>query len=179
MIPIRDHNEILRVESSNFRRYLVKMYYDSQGTVIGSESVKNATQVLQATAEIDGSTYPLSLRVAWYDDSIYYDMTDDKWQSVRISKRGWELVDKTPLPLFSRYNQTPQAEPDRKYEDDIFDRFLSLTNLKTDEDRILLSVYIITLFIPDIPHAISQIHGEKGCAKSTLQIINKIVSRPS
>ena len=52
MIPIRDHNEILRVESSNFRRYLVKMYYDSQGTVIGSESVKNATQVLQATAEM-------------------------------------------------------------------------------------------------------------------------------
>ena len=77
----------LRVESSAFRRYLVKMYWDSQGTVIGSESVKNATQVLQATAEYEGSTYPLSLRVAWYDDRIYYDMTDDKWQSVRISKR--------------------------------------------------------------------------------------------
>ena len=93
-------------------------------------------------------------------------------------KDGWELVDKTPLPLFSRYNQTPQAEPDRNYEDDIFDRFLSLTNLKTDEDRILLSVYIITIFIPDIPHVISQIHGEKGSAKSTLQTLIKLLVDP-
>ena len=103
MIPIRDHNEILRVESSAFKRYLVKMFWDAQSTVIGSESVKSATQVLQATAEYKGSTYPLSLRVAWYDDDIYYDMTNDKWHSIRISKDGWELVDKTPLPLFSRY----------------------------------------------------------------------------
>ena len=68
MIPIRDHNEILRVESSAFRRYLVKMYWDTQSTVIGSESVKNVIQILQATAEYEGSTYPLSLRVAWHDD---------------------------------------------------------------------------------------------------------------
>lgn len=136
-------------------------------------------QILQATAEIEGSTYPLSLRVAWHDHDIYYDMTDYNWQSVRISSDKWELVNKTPLPLFSRYNQTPQAEPDRKYEDDIFDRFLSLTNLKTDEDRILLSVYIITMFIPDIPHAISQIHGEKGSAKSTLQLLIKLLVDPA
>ncbi|HET6716336.1 MAG TPA: hypothetical protein VFG90_04350 [Nitrososphaeraceae archaeon] len=51
MIPIREHNEILRIECSAFRRYLVKMYYDSQGTVIGSESVKNVIQILEATAD--------------------------------------------------------------------------------------------------------------------------------
>ena len=179
MIPISDYNKILRIESGAFKRYLVKMYYDSQGTTIGNESVKNVIQILQATAEIDGSTYPLSLRVAWHDDSIFYDMSDDKWQSVRISKDGWELASKTPRPLFSRYNQTPQAGPDRNYEGDIFDRFLSLTNLKTEEDRILLSVYIITLFIPDIPHAISQIHGEKGSAKSTLQTLIKLLVDPA
>lgn len=179
LIPIAGHNQILRVESSAFKRYLVKIYYDSQNTVIGSESVKNAIQVLQATAEIEGSTYPLSLRVAWHDDSIFYDMTDDKWQSVRICKNGWELVSNTPLPLFSRYTQIPQAEPDCNYEEDIFDRFLSLTNLKTDEDRILLSVYIITMFIPDIPHVISQIHGEKGSAKSTLQLLIKLLVDPA
>ena len=147
---------------------------------IGSETIQNVTNVLQAKAEYEGVTYPLSLRVAWHNDgSIYYDMTDDKWQCVRISKNGWELLDKTPIPMFTRYKQTPQAEPDRNYQEDILDRFLQLTNLKEEDDKILLSVYIITLFIPDIPHTISQIHGEKGSAKSTLQTFIKILVDPA
>ncbi|HET6716337.1 MAG TPA: hypothetical protein VFG90_04355 [Nitrososphaeraceae archaeon] len=54
-----------------------------------------------------------------------------------------------------------------------------MTNLKTEEDKILLSVYIMTLFIPDIPHVISQIHGEKGSAKSTLQLLIKLLVDPA
>ena len=180
LITIGEHTEILRVESNAFRRYLTKLYYDSEGKVIGSETIQNVTNVLQAKAEYEGVTYPLSLRVAWHNDgSIYYDMTDDKWQCVRISKNGWELLDKTPIPMFTRYKQTQQAEPDRNYQEDILDRFLQLTNLKEEEDKILLSVYIITLFIPDIPHTISQIHGEKGSAKSTLQTFIKILVDPA
>jgi hypothetical protein len=178
LVPLNGHKEILRVETGTFRRYLARLYYDSESKIIGSESVKNAIQILQAIAEQDGTTYPLSLRVAWHDGDIYYDMTDDKWRCVRISKDGWG-IDETPVPLFSRYNQTAQSEPDRNYEEDIFDRFLQLTNLKEEEDRILLSVYIVTLFIPDIPHIVLQIHGEKGSAKSTFQTLIKMLVDPA
>ena len=58
-----EHTEILRVESNAFRRYLTKLYHDSTQEIIGSESVKNVIQILQARAEYDGETYPLSLRV--------------------------------------------------------------------------------------------------------------------
>jgi hypothetical protein len=177
LVTINGHKEILHVESSTFRRYLAKLYYNSESKIISSESIKNVIQILQATAEQDGTTYPLSLRVAWHDGNIYYDMTDDKWRCVRISKDGWG-IDETPVPLFSRYNQTAQSEPDRNYEEDIFDRFLQLTNLK-EEDRILLSVYIVTLFIPDIPHIVLQIHGEKGSAKSTFQTLIKMLVDPA
>jgi hypothetical protein len=179
LIPINGHKEILRVETGTFRRYLARLYYDSESKIIGSESVKNAIQILQAIAEHDGTTYPLSLRVAWHDGNIYYDMTNDKWQCVKISNDGWEIVDETHVPLFSRYNQTAQSEPDRYYEEDIFDMFLQLTNLKEEEDRILLSVYIVTLFIPDIPHIVLQIHGEKGSAKSTFQTLVKMLVDPA
>jgi hypothetical protein len=179
LVPIKGHKEILRVESGSFRRYLAKLYYDSESKIISSESVKNAIQTLQAIAERDGTTYPLSLRVAWHDGDIYYDMTNDKWQCVRISKDAWEIEDETPIPMFSRYNQTDQAEPERNDEGDIFDRFLQLTNLKEEEDRILLSVYIVTLFIPDIQHIVLQIHGEKGSAKSTFQTLIKMLVDPA
>ena len=76
----------------------------------------------------------------------------------------------TPNPLFTRYNQVSQVAPDKSYQPDIFDRFLQLTNLKEEKDRILLKVYIVSLFIPEIPHVILVLHGRQGSAKSTLKL---------
>ena len=107
----------------------------------------------------------MSLRVAWQNGDINYDLSNDKWQCIKVSQQGWEKVNRTPAPVFVRFNQTPQADPERNYEQNIFDKFLQLTNLKEDQDRILLKVYIVSLFIPDIPHAMLILHGEKGSAK--------------
>jgi hypothetical protein len=72
-----------------------------------------------------------------------------------------------------------QVVPGRDYELDIFERFLQLTNLKEEKDRILLKVYIISLFIPEIPHVILILHGRQGSAKSTLQTMIKLLVDPA
>jgi len=56
---------------------------------------------------------------------------------------------------------------------------LQLTNLKEEKDRILLKVYIISLFIPEIPHVILILHGRQGSAKSTLQTMIKLLVDPA
>jgi hypothetical protein len=75
----------------------------------------------------------------------------------------------------------PQVVPSVSgdYAPDIFDVSLRLTNLKNEEDRILLAAYIITLFIPDIPHVVSRIHGEKCSATSTFQTFIKLLVDPA
>lgn len=179
-IRISDHYEILKIESSKFKRHLARLFYERNGNkVVNADAITNAIQVIQAKAEYEGETIPLSLRVAWHQSDIYYDLSNEKWQCVKTSQRGWEIVDNTPGPMFVRYNQIPQADPDSEYEQDIFDKFLQLTNLKEDQDRILLKVYIISLFIPDIPHAMLILHGEKGGAKSTLQTMIKLLVDPA
>ena len=75
--------------------------------------------------------------------------------------------------------QTPQVLPSTDYEPDIFDKFMALTNVKTREDKILLRVYIVSLFIPEIQHVILQICGEKGGAKSMLQTMIKDLVDPA
>jgi hypothetical protein len=195
LIHTLDHNEILKVESDKFKRYLSKLFYDNNESnkIVNVEAINNVIQILQAKAEYEGQTIPLSLRVAWYGDgdngndgngyakNIYYDMTDDKGRFVKISKeeQDWQIINKTPTPLFVRYNQTAQVQPDRNYESDVFDRFLQLTNVKDEQSKILLKVYIVSLFIPDIPHAILVLHGEKGSAKSTLQQLIKLLVDPA
>jgi hypothetical protein len=122
----------------------------------------------------------LSLRVAWskHKDSIYYDLTDEKCRSIKISKDGWQTLNESPI-LFARYNQTTQIDPSSEYEADVFERFFDLTNVKDESGRLLLKIYIVSMFIPDIDHAMLILHGEKGSAKSTLQNMIKTLVDPA
>jgi hypothetical protein len=174
-----DHHEIVRVGSDKFKRYIGRLYYENENKVANTEALTNAVQVLQAKAEYRGDTIPLSLRVASLNGDIFYDLTNEKWQCVRITRECWQLLDEALTPMFMRYNQTSQVQPDNNYDYEIFDRFLQLTNLKKEEDRILLKVYIVSLFIPNIQHVILQVHGEKGGAKSMLETLIKELVDPA
>jgi hypothetical protein len=178
-IKTTDHHEIVRVESNKFKRHLVRLYYEVENKVANAEAVSNAVQVLQAKAEFGGDTIPLAIRVAWHNGDIYYDLTNPKWQAVKVTNESWSICDETPTPLFARYNQVALVQPSRDYEPDVFDRFMQLTNLKREADRLLLKVYIISLFIPGIQHVILQIHGEKGGAKSMLETLIKDLVDPT
>jgi hypothetical protein len=171
-----DHNETVRVESSKFKRYLAKLYYDNRNKLANSEAITNTIQVLQATAEYDGQTIPLSLRVVWYNGDIYYDMTDEKGQCIKISEESCELVSSTPIPLFTRFNQKPQVLPDKNYLSTIFDDFLDLMHIHDPNQRLLTKVWTTALLIPDIPHPINITFGEQGGSKSTFcRFIKRLV----
>jgi hypothetical protein len=178
----KDHYELIRVGTDRFKRFICKLYYDKEKGVPNTEAVTGATAVLRAKAEYDGQTIPLQLRVAWEDDNktILYDLTNEKWQCIKITDKGWEILDETHVPMFMRYNgHIPQVEPSKEYGPDTLDRFLQLVNLKREEDKILLVVYIITLFIPGIQHVALQLYGEKGSAKSMLEFFIKELVDPS
>ena len=68
--------------------------------------IDNWVHIFQAFADFEGPTYSLSSRVTSYNGDIYYDLTNETWQCIRISSLGWEIVDSTPIPLFVRHNQT-------------------------------------------------------------------------
>lgn len=64
--------------------------------------------------------------------------------------------------LFTRFNQKAQVTPSREYPSDIFDQYLDLMQIKNVAVRPLLKVWTISLLIPDIPHPVAIIQGEKG-----------------
>ncbi|NOJ33023.1 MAG: hypothetical protein DA329_12895, partial [Candidatus Nitrosocosmicus sp.] len=176
--------------------------YQYSNGIINKETITNVIRKLQADAEFEGQTIPLHLRVAWGNkkdgdihndtkyytedrDSIYYDLTDEKWRCVKITKnQRWKILDsfseerKNDNVLFTRYTQTPQSEPKRDYDHDIFDKFIQKANIKNKNHIILLKVVIVSLFVPKIPHPILLIHGDKGSAKSTLQKKIKLLVDP-
>jgi hypothetical protein len=189
-IQLNEHQDTIKIESKRFSRLLAKLYYDSTGKVMPSDAINNAVNILQAKAEFEGEKYSLSVRIAAYNNSeetdneknefeIYYDLADSKRRCIRISNKRWEIVNSPPIPLFVRYNQTEQDSPVSSYSYDILDKLIDLTNLRKASDRKLLKVYILSLFIPDIPHAILLLHGDKGAAKSTLEKLIKLLVDPT
>ena len=162
-LDILGHKEVLKIESGKFKRLLIKLFYNNVGHVPSKNMIDNWVHIFQAFADFEGPTYSLSSRVTSYNGDIYYDLTNETWQCVRISSLGWEIVDSTPIPLFVRHNQTAQILPNRNYEPDIFERFLQIINAATgsQERQILLKVYIVSLFVPEIPHVMLVLHGEK------------------
>ena len=63
---------------------------------------------------------------------------------LNIDRNGVVVKENLDTPLFKRYNQTPQPIPELELEHDpeIFDKFMSLTNVKESDDILLTKVWI-------------------------------------
>ncbi len=105
-------------------------------------------------------------------DAIYYDLTNKKWQAIKITSEGWEL-DKHPPFLFRRFGgEVPQAYPDRNYEPDVLDTWITdALNLKLDyaaTQKLVLKVKTVTDFWPNTtPKPILVLQASQGSGKTT------------
>ncbi len=179
-IKVSGYLEVLPLKSSRFKYWLSKIVYVNEQEVIDNNVFSNALSILNAEAIFDsGDPVKLNLRVAQPEGYCwYYDLTNKNWEFAKIKSSGWD-VSKGEI-IFRRYsNQQAQAYPDRNYEPDIFDRFMKLLNIKTDDrgSILLLKCYIIFLFIPEVQKVVLMLHGSQGTAKSSLQELMKNVGR--
>jgi hypothetical protein len=141
IVLTKGRRELIALESGKFRRFLAKLFYDNNKGIAKTEHINNAIQILQANTEYDGQTIPLSLRVACKEDAICYDLSDETWRYVKITKDGWQIKDDDSSILFVRHNQVAQVLPDKNYEPDILDKFIGLTNVKRTGEQYIIGSY--------------------------------------
>jgi hypothetical protein len=180
VIKVKDHAETISVASSNFKHWIARLYYGQKKETLSSEDINGILNTLKGRALFDGPRRQIEIRMANMlgDDSIYYDLTNPDWQCVKITEDGW-TVEQAPV-MFARYNNNaPQAKPEMDYPGDIFDQFLTLTNIASDAHKLLLKCYVIATFIPNIAKPILITHGEQGSGKSFLQRFVKKIVDPS
>lgn len=172
-ITINGHKETWPLGSRFFRQWLVRRYYEQTEKSPNSEALRQALNVIEAKAIFDGPEITLSLRVAEFENALWYDLANGAWQAVKITPDGWAVVDSPPI-LFRRFKNTAaQVLPERGGSLDLLKKYI---NLKDKEDWMLLTALIIHTYIPGIPHAIPVFYGDKGAAKTTAQrVIRKLV----
>ncbi len=171
-ININGHKENWQCNSSSFRLWLSKLFYEAHGKAPNTDAVKSALGVIESKAQFEGKEYKLFNRVALDGQSIWYDLADPNWNAVKITADGW-TIEQPPI-LFRRFNhQNAQVMPQRGGK---IDDFLKYVNIQDRENQLLLLVHLVCCFIPGFPHPLLSIHGPQGSAKSVMaKLIKKIV----
>ena len=185
-IQINGHREIVPVhKSKRFDLWIRKTYYNETGDTLGNDVLKEVVDTLEAKALFDGPEMTLDLRISKdpHDELVYwYDLNNDNWEAIKITKDGWTIVNSNEVPIiFRRYSgQQAQVYPSKSYPPNIMDQFLNLINLKNSENtRLLVKCYVVSIFIPGIAKAMLMIHGPKGAAKTAFEDLVKQLPDPS
>ena len=174
-IPRDSYTEILFMASKDFNMFLSRLYYKKVQKTIGVDSVKQVIMALSGEAIFGNpDPIPLSVRVAENGNSFWYDLTNSKWQAIKTTAEGWSVESEQPRQ-FKRYkHQMAQVIPN---PDGDVRKILKYINLKSHITLFLC--WLISCFIPKIPHPMPAVHGEKGAAKSTFCSLLKMLIDPS
>jgi len=174
-IRVGDHWETWRLRSKFFKRWLCEQMWEQEGKAPHANALASAMNILESKSCFKGPRICLENRIAWHEGAIWYDLANERWEAVRITQEGWEVITMPPV-LFRRHShQTPQVIPTAKGN---ARDLLPLINLANGEELLLL-IYIASCFVPDIPHPIPILYGPQGAAKTTLARMMRRIIDPS
>jgi hypothetical protein len=163
-IPVNGHRQTLPVERMG--KLAGKLYYSACGRAPASQAVHEALGVLSGKALYEGTAHPVWTRLADHAGRLYLDLGDDTWQVVEIDAVGWRVMGSNAVPV--RFRRSPGMQPlpvpvaGGSLRD--LDPFL---NLRTADDRLLLTGWLVGTFCLHGGRAILELNGEQGSSKST------------
>ena len=170
-----DHYEIWSVDSNNVTRWLGKIGMVINNGNIPTKNVISTAKLYLESVAFEGDSIDLHNRVAKSGDDYWYDLSNEKWQAIKINKNGWKIEDDTP-PIFPRYtHQKPQIKPvggENAY------RLLEFINVPKGKNLLLL-VYVISCFIPGIPRPMLILYGPQGSGKSLAMEFLRMIIDPT
>jgi len=181
VIQNNKHCETIDLDTSRARNWLAKIFYDENKIICADESYKQTLFQLKAQAIFgDGNKEIIYNRIAQLDNCIWYDLTNPKWQAIKITKDSIsieQLDEKSPV--FSRMqHQAEQIMPNLGVKRDALGEFVKLLQIP-DELRLLFKIDLITKFLPKYATPASIVLGESGALKTTTTASMKWIVDPS
>ena len=180
-VRIGCHRETLPVRSTEFERWLRRLFLGRTGKGATKEALTHAKANLDAQAARAGQQR-VHLRTATHEGRIYIDLCDDARRVVEIDSEGWRVLSAPPAVRFRRTKTTePLPEPiggDPREGLRILHRYLNLEN----RDFVLCVAWLLAALIDAGPYPLLVLTGEQGSAKSAAaRLLRSLVdpARPS
>ena len=174
--PVHNHFEYWPCKDKQTKWWLSQEFWKQHGKTANNDAVGTAMNAIQGFASYEGEKHTLSNRVAPQNECIYYSLSNDDWEAVKITGDGWETICEVPILFRRQPHQTAQMIP--QISGSVMDVF-KFINIKRDDHKLLFLVWLVSCFIPDFPHPILYLYGPQGSAKSTTSRLLKRIIDPS
>ncbi|MDP9480361.1 MAG: DNA primase, partial [Actinomycetota bacterium] len=175
-VCVGEHRETHAVRSKGLRLWLQRRFYEEFGRPPGAQALQDALGVVEAKALFEGEEISVHVRVAEHEGAIYVDLANDRWEAVRITERGWEIVSDPPVRFRRRKGMLSLPRPVRGGSVNALRRFV---NVGGDDDWMLLVAWLVQAFRAKGPYPVLIVQGEQGSAKTTTARMLKNITDPS
>lgn len=154
------------------------MYYLHELKIFGTKPAEfnYIYKSLYIVAKRDGTRIKQEPRAYMYKNTIYYDLYDLKNpRYIVIDKDGYDVKNSLNFCFKTHKTRLPQPDPKKGGSIGLLDDYLLM-----DSDMLLLmKIYILCAFIPEIEHPLLLIEGETASGKTTLSYILKKLIDPT
>ncbi|MBK60362.1 MAG: hypothetical protein CML01_16450 [Pseudomonas sp.] len=156
--------EVRRIDSRQFRDWLVASYYKDAGKSARDQSVRESLSTLAGLGRYDCECQPVHIRVAGSAGRYFLDLAEPgQSRAICIEPGRWSIV-KSPAAMFIRpeaMQPLPTPTPGGSIEP-----LWRIANIP-EEQRLLVLAWLIECLRPDTPFPLVELMGEQGTAKST------------
>ncbi|HEX8396057.1 MAG TPA: bifunctional DNA primase/polymerase [Pyrinomonadaceae bacterium] len=177
IVPVNNHLENLPINKKAFQSWLSRKYYETEKQTPNAQSVQDVITALLGKALYEGECSETHVRVAEHTGTVYVDLCNDKWQVVKITPNGWQIVESKDVPVKFRRTRgmLPLPLPQRGGSLEALQTFINVEK----EDFVLFKAWLITTLRPNKPFPALALFGEQGSAKSTTQRVARSLIDPN
>jgi len=174
VFTVNDKKHTAKVNSSTYKERIQYMYYSEQQQPLPKGTLEEIVTTLAAHTKYETEQKQLFLRVGESEGRFFYDLCDESGNVVEIS--SVLKIKPTKEIIFKKFEEQKKQIISNKSKK--LSEIFKYINIASSE-QLLLAVYIVSCFIPNIQHPILLLYGESGNGKSTISTIIKELVDPS
>ena len=158
-----DHYRVMEARDGRIVPMMSSLYFNNTSELVGPAAVQKVVNNMAGCA-MKNPSRTMHLRMAKIDGSIWYDLSNDRRESVRINGDGWEIVENSPV-LFRDFPKREQSRPERG-ESGQLDKYIETLRYDDTDIRRMMKVITVTAFNPAIENPILVLLGPSGSGKT-------------
>ncbi|WP_382422484.1 hypothetical protein [Fodinicurvata halophila] len=174
-IPVDDHLENWPVQQ--LRYWLMNRVIQKGAKAPGTQSVRDALEVLEAKALYQSPVHKLHVRTAEGENgTCYIDLCNKSWQVVEISSLGWRVVSNPRV----KFRRSPQMQPlPVPVSGGTLANLESFLNLPDEASWKLTVAWLLASLRPKGGFPILLVNGEQGSSKTTFSRVLRDLVDPN
>lgn len=182
IIKIKNHYESLEIGAWESIQWLKSTYYSYSGDFFNDELYKNSLSLITAHSINDKiKIEKINIRSAFVKGELFYDLCDDEYRLVKITKDGYSIIDSdVKTPIFRRKSsQVSQIMPKKSPKiKDPLEELVGLLRIQPMQKQ-LFKMHLVCFFLESFSMPVMIVHGEQDSAKSTITGTVKRIVDPS